>query len=132
MIHIDKTVWNLLNNVPHSSIFKIFIYIAINQPDEGIHGFRTTKIQLAIDLNLKMPTIFQYLKWLEDNLLVQELKLAEDFDFMVNPRFVMNNSDYQERFAEWNRRCNLDSAREVRLRRDRRIRKLRSEKKQKN
>ena len=132
MVSIDKSIWKLISDAPHSSIFKIFIYIAINQPDEGIHGFRTTKIQLSIDLNLKMPTIFQYLKWLEDNLLVQELKLAEDFDFMVNPRFVMNNSDYQERFAEWNRRCNLDSAREVRLRRERRIRKLRSEKKQKN
>ena len=114
MIHIDKT------------------FFATNQPDEGIRGLHYTKIQLAIDLNLKLPTIFKALKWLEDNLLVQELKLAEDFDFMVNPRFVMNNSDYQERFAEWNSRCNLDSAREVRLRRDRRIRKIRSEKKQKN
>ena len=65
-------------------------------------------------------------------MLIQELKMAEDFDFMSNPRFVMNNSDYNERFAEWNRRCNLDSAREVRLRKERRIRQLRIEKKQKN
>ena len=132
MIHIDKAVFNRLNNAPTALTVKIFFYIALNQPDEGIRGLRYTKIQLAIDLNLNIRSIFNALKWLEDNLLVQELKLAEDFDFMVNPRFVMNNSDYQERFAEWNRRCNLDSAREVRLRRERRIRKLRSEKKQKN
>ena len=132
MIHIDKSVFNLLNNAPTALTVKIFFYIALNQPDEGIRGFRYTKIQLSFDLKLKLPTIFKALKWLEDNLLVQELKLAEDFDFMVNPRFVMNNSDYQERFAEWNRRCNLDSAREVRLRKERRIRKLRIEKKQKN
>ena len=132
MIHIDKSVFNILNNAPTALTVKIFFYIALNQPQDGIRGFRTTKIQLSIDLNLKMTTIFKSLHWLEDNLLVQELKLAEDFDFMVNPRFVMNNSDYQERFAEWNRRCNLDSAREVRLRRERRIRKLRMEKKQKN
>ena len=132
MVSIDKNVFKILNDAPYSSIFKIFFYIALNQPDEGIHGYRTTKIQLAIDLNLKMPTIFQYLKWLEDNLLVQELKMAEDFDFMANPVFVMNNSDKNERFAEWNRRCNLDSARELRLRKDRKIRQRRLEKKQKN
>ena len=123
---------SIIKDAPNGSELKIFLYIALNQPPDGIRGFRTTKIQLSFDLKLKLPTIFKALKWLEDNLLVQELKLAEDFDFMVNPRFVMNNSDYQERFAEWNRRCNLDSAREVRLRKERRIRKLRNEKKQKN
>lgn len=132
MISIDKKLWNLLSDAPTANIVKIFLFIALNQPDEGIHGFRTTKIQLAIDLNLKQTKIFTSLKWLEDNLLVQELKMAEDFDFMVNPVFVMNNSDKNERFAEWNRRCNLDSARELRLRRDRRIRQRRLEKKQKN
>ena len=132
MISIDKKLWNLLSDAPTANILKIFLFIALNQPDEGIHGFRTTKIQLAIDLNLKQTKIFTSLKWLEDNLLVQELKMAEDFDFMVNPVFVMNNSDKNERFAEWNRRCNLDSARELRLRKDRKIRQRRLEKKQKN
>lgn len=132
MVSIDKNVFKILNDAPYSSTFKIFFYIALNQPDEGVHGLRTTKEQLAIDLNLKIRTIFDALKWLEDNLLVQELKMAEDFDFMVNPVFVMNNSDKNERFAEWNRRCNLDSARELRLRKDRKIRQRRLEKKQKN
>ena len=132
MISIDKNVWKILSDAPTSNIIKIFLYISLNQPDEGIFGYRTTKIQLEIDLNSSNTSIFRNLKWLKDNLLIQELKMAEDFDFMANPRFVMNNSDFQERFAEWNRRCNLDSAREVRLRRERRIRKLRSEKKQKN
>lgn len=132
MISVDKSVWNLLNDAPHSSIFKIFLYIAINQPDEGISGFRTTKIQLEIDLNLKQAMIFRSLKWLKENLLIQELKLADDCDFMANPRFVMNNCDQNERFEEWNRRCNLDSARELRLRRQRKILQLRKEKKQKN
>ena len=132
MISIDKSVLKLLDDAPNPSVYKIFLFIALNQPDEGIYGFRFTKDDLIAHLNSSKTAIFRDLKWLKDNLLVQELKLAEDFDFMVNPRFVMNNSDYQERFAEWNRRCNLDSAREVRLRRERRIRKLRSEKKQKN
>ena len=129
MISIDKSVLKLLNDAPSNSICKIFLFIALNQPDDGIRGFRYTKDDLISDLHSSKTSVFRDLKWLKDNLLIQELKLAEDFDFMANPRFVMNNSDYQERFAEWNRRCNLDSAREVRLRRERRIRKLRSEKK---
>ena len=129
MISIDKSVLKLLNDAPSNSICKIFLFIALNQPDDGIRGFRYTKDDLISDLHSSKTSVFRDLKWLKDNLLIQELKLAEDFDFMANPRFVMNNSDYQERFAEWNRRCNLDSAREVRLRHERRIRKLRSEKK---
>ncbi len=132
MISIDKNIWKLLLDAPNAYTIKIFLWIATHQPDEGTHGYISNKLQLQINLQENRTNIFRALKWLEDNLLVQELKLAEDFDFMVNPRFVMNNSDYQERFAEWNRRCNLDSAREVRLRKERRIRKLRSEKKQKN
>ena len=129
MISIDKSVLKLLNDAPSNSICKIFLFIALNQPDDGIRGFRYTKDDLISDLHSSKTSVFRDLKWLKDNLLIQELKLAEDFDFMANPRFVMNNSDYNERFAEWNRRCNLDSAREVRLRKQRRIRKLRSEKK---
>ena len=129
MISIDKSVLKLLNDAPNHSVCKIFLFIALNQPDEGIYGFRFTKDDLIAHLNSSKTAIFRDLKWLKDNLLVQELKLAEDFDFMANPRFVMNNSDYNERFAEWNRRCNLDSAREVRLRKERRLRKLRNDKK---
>ena len=129
MISIDKSVLKLLNDAPNPSVYKIFLFIALNQPDECIYGFRFTKDDLIAHLNSSKTSIFRDLKWLKDNLLVQELKLAEDFDFMANPRFVMNNSDYNERFAEWNRRCNLDSAREVRLRKERRLRKLRNAKK---
>ena len=129
MISIDKSVLKLLNDAPSNSICKIFLFIALNQPDDGIRGFRYTKDDLISDLHSSKTSVFRDLKWLKDNLLIQELKMADDFDFMANPRFVMNNSDYNERFAEWNRRCNLDSAREVRLRKQRRLRKLRSEKK---
>ena len=130
MISIDKNVWKLLSDAPKANTIKIFFWIATHQPDEGSHGYRTTKIQLEIDLNLKKTQIFDSLRWLEDNSLIQELKMAEDFDFMANPVYVMNNSDQKERFAEWNRRCNLDTARELRLRRERRIRQRRIEKKQ--
>ena len=130
MISIDKNVWNLLNDAPTASTVKIFFFIATNQPDEGITGFRSTKIQLQLDLKLSKTSIFSDLKWLKDNLLIQEIKQVEDFDFMANPYFVMNNSDPQARKDEWKRRCRLDIQRELRLREKHRRQQLKNANKQ--
>lgn len=130
MLHIENRLWNILIDAPRPSIFKTFLYIALNQPDDGIHGFVIDKIQLAINLNLSQPTLFRDLKWLKDNLLIQELKLLESADFMVNPYLVMNNSERDARIAEWSRRQRLDVVREQRLRKERRLRQFRKAKKQ--
>ena len=130
MISIDKNVWRILNTVSTANTIKIFFYIALNQPDEGITGFRITKIQLAIDLNLKKAMIFRSLKWLKDKMLIQELKMAADFDFMANPYYVMNNSDQKERIAEWSRRQKLDMERENRLFKEKQRKELRKAKNQ--
>lgn len=132
MISIDNSVWNLLGDAPDLLTVKIFFFIATNQPEIGLHGFQTTKIQLQIDLKSSQTSIFRSIKWLKEKILIQELKLVEKSDFMASPFFVMNNSDKNARIAEWNRRQSLDIQRERRLRRDRRLRQLRNEKKQKN
>jgi len=128
MFFNEDVLLKRIKDAPNGSEVKIFLYIALNQPSEGIRGFQTTKQQLSYDLNLKIRTIFDSLRWLKDEMFVQELKLVDCSDFMVNPLFVMNNSDRDERIKEWNRRCNLDSAREVRLRKERRRRELRKAK----
>ena len=128
MISIDKSVFNLLNDAPNNSTIKTFFFIALNQPSDGVHGLVTTKSELAVALNLSKTYIFRDLKWLKDNLLIQELKFVEDFDYMVNPRFVMNNSDFQERLDEWNRRCRLDIQHELELKRKRRLKQAKLQK----
>lgn len=130
MIFDAEKLINKLKDAPNGSEIKIFLYIALNQPSEGIRGFITTKKQLAIDLKLKQTAIFTSLRWLKSEMFIQELKLVSYSDFMVNPRFVMNNSDFKERMTEWNRRCNLDSAREVRLRKEKRRRELKKQNQQ--
>ena len=125
-----KTPFNLLNNAPTASTVKIFFFIALNQPEEGIRGYETTKIQLAVDLNLKKSIIFRDLHWLEENILINEIKQVETVDFMANPYYVMNNSDPQARKDEWKRRCRLDIQREIRLKKERRIREWRKASKQ--
>ena len=128
MISVDKNVFNLLNDAPTASTVKVFFFIALNQPDEGVHGLKITKEELAETLNLSRTYIFRDLKWLKDNLLIQELKFFDGFDYMANPRFVMNNSDFQDRLNEWNRRCRLDIQHELDLKRKRRIRSAKSQK----
>lgn len=128
MISIDKDVFNLLIDAPNNSTVKVFFFIALNQPDEGVHGLRTTKEQLAGTLNAGKSSIFRDLKWLKDNLLIQEIKFVEDFDYMANPRFVMNNSDFNDRMNEWNRRCRIDIQHELELKRKRRLKAARIQK----
>ena len=128
MISIDKSVFNILNDAPFNSTVKVFFFIALNQPEEGIHWLRITKEQLAVSLNLSRTYIFRDLKWLKDNLLIQEIKFVEDFDYMANPRWVMNNSDFNERKSEWDRRCRIDIQHELDLKRKRRLKLARQQK----
>ena len=128
MISVDKNVFNLLNDAPTASTVKVFFFIALNQPEDSLHGLITTKEELAGTLNLSRASIFRDLKWLKDNLLIQELKFIDSFDYMANPRFVMNNSDFQDRLNEWNRRCRLDIQHELELKRKRRLKALKMQK----
>ena len=128
MISVDKNVFNLLNDAPTASTVKVFFFIALNQPEDSLHGLITTKEELAGTLNLSRASIFRDLKWLKDNLLIQELKFVDSFDYMANPRFVMNNSDFQDRLNKWNRRCRLDIQHELDLKRKRRLKALKMQK----
>ena len=94
----------------------------MNQPQDGIKGFRVNKKQLQTDLKLSRTVFFDSLRWLKDNLVVQELKLALESDFMVNPVIVMNNCNSDERIT--------DSAREIRLRKEKRRRELKKQNQQ--
>ena len=114
----------LFNDAPNPHIIKIFFYILIHQPLDGSRGFKINKLQLQFDLKLSRTIFFTSMHWLKDNLFIQELKIGEEFDFMVNPYIFMNDGDRDERIKEWNRRCKLDSARELRLKREKRRREL--------
>ena len=108
MIFDDERTSRTINNAPNSHIVKIFFWLAFHQPQDGIHGYISTKPQLAYDLKLGRTVFFESLHWLKDNLVIHELKYIDHSDFMVNPYIVMNNSDRNERIKEWSRRVRLD------------------------
>ena len=121
MIFDDRRTLRTINDAPEPEILKIFFYLAFHQPQDGIRGYVIDKTQLNYDLNLSRTKFFNALRWLKDNLVVNELKLDLDSDFMVNPYIVMNNGDRDARIAEWVRRCKLDNAK-IRKNRERRRR----------
>ncbi len=110
-----------INEAPNDLTIKIFLYLAMKQPDDGIRGYVINKKQLQYDLKLTRTVFFDSLRWLRENIVVNELKLVGESDFMVNPYIVMNNGDRDARIAEWVRRCKLDNAK-IRKNRERRRR----------
>ena len=110
-----------INEAPNDFTIKIFLYLAMKQPKDGIKGYVIEKSQLQSDLKLGKSTFFNSLQWLKENLVVNELKILYESDFMVNPYIVMNNGDRDARIAEWSRRVKLDDAR-IKKNRERRRR----------
>jgi len=108
MVFDEIRTLRTINEAPNDFTIKIFFYLAINQPQDGIRGYKIEKSQLQYDLKLGKSTFFNSLRWLKKNLVVNELKLVLESDFMVNPYIVMNNGDRDARIDEWRRRINLD------------------------
>ncbi|MBQ3451803.1 MAG: hypothetical protein IJG32_06040 [Selenomonadaceae bacterium] len=127
MILDDERTLRILKDAPNAHIIKIFFWIAFHQPQDGIYGYKIPKSQIAGDLKLGRTVLFDSLHWLKNNLFIQELKIDEESDFMVNPNVVMNNSDFKDRMNEWNRRCKLDIQREIRLKKEKRRRELKKQ-----
>ena len=121
MIFDDRRTLRTINEAPNPNILKIFFYLAFHQPNDGIRGYTIDKTQLQYDLKLGRATFFNCLRWLKENLVVNEIKLVGESDFMVNPYIVMNNGDRDARIAEWARRVRLDNAK-IRKNRERRRR----------
>ena len=121
MIFDDIRTLRTINDAPNPNILKIFFYLAFHQPQDGITGYKIEKSQLQYDLKLTRTVFFDSLRWLKENLVVNELKLVGYSDFMVNPYIVMNNGDKDARIAEWNRRVRLedDKIRKIRERKRR-------------
>lgn len=111
----------IISEAPNDFTIKMFFYLALNQPQDGIKGYKVEKTQLRFDLKLGKSTFFNSLKWLKENLIVNELKYEFESDFMVNPYIAVNNGDRDARIAEWRRRVKLDDDR-IKKNRERRRR----------
>ena len=127
MIFDDRSTLRTVNDAPNSDCIKIFLYLACNQPQDGIRGFQVDKNQLNYDLKLSRTKFYKALHWLKENAVVNEIKQVYESDFMVNPYIVMNNCDREARIAEWNRRCDIAINKKIAARRRKRLRELKKQ-----
>ena len=116
-----------VNDAPNDFAIKIFLYLAIKQPSDGIRGYTIDKKQLQFDLKLTRTVFFDSLRWLKENTVVNELKMVGYSDFMVNPYIVMNNGDRDDRIAEWSRRIKLQDDKDKKNRERKRKSELRKQ-----
>ena len=127
MFFDDRRTLRTIEDATDDHIIKIFFYLAFHQPQDGTKGYVIDKTQLQFDLKLGRTNFLVSLRWLKENSIVDELKLLEASDFMVNPYIVMNNGDRNERIAEWSRRQHLYIEKTIRNRKRRRREQLKKQ-----
>ena len=96
----------LLKNT-NATVIRVFLYIAHRQgfgDNDGIYGYRCTRQHLADILRVNRKTIFDALKYLEDNFLVVENRFEGQLEFMVNPDYITIGSNRKKRDQVWSER----------------------------
>ena len=95
-----------LEKVTSGATVRLFLYIAHHQNYgvDGVYGFRTTQKYLTAVLGLDRMTVYRALKYLKENFLVNELKIAGMTEYMVNPDYVTIGADKKARVREWSQR----------------------------
>ena len=112
MVNYSERCVEFVKKHSTGSILQIFFYLALNQDSNSenvIGGFKCTKKHLQDELKLRKSTVWSALKYLEDELLVNEAIINGQTEFMVNPYYVMVGDDREKRIAEWKRRVTLDN-----------------------
>ena len=100
----------LLKNTPQASILRVFFWLALNTHEQT--GFvRTTRKYLAQMLNMDVKTLYDALKWLQNNYIVHRKRCKGYFEFMISPYYVEWGNDKQARLDEWNNCWRLSNQR---------------------
>lgn len=99
-----------LCRVSTGSIVRVFLYIAHNQSygENGQFGFRCSHKHIEQALRLDRTTVWDALKYLKDNRLVNETRVDGCPEFMVNPDYVTIGADKKLRVRVWQSRCGIN------------------------
>jgi len=98
----------LLKNPPQAATLRVFFWLALNiHPQTGF--VRTTRKYLAQFLNMDEKTLYNSIKWLQDNYLVHRTRCSGYFEFMISPYYVEWGDNKQARLDEWNNRWRISN-----------------------
>lgn len=110
VISYTEKMCDFLSKVRAGSIVRTFLYIAHHQSygTDGVQfGYRCSHSHLARVLKLDRSTLWEALKYLQENFLLNVFRVDGQVEFMVNPNYVTIGSDKKARVREWNRRWEL-------------------------
>lgn len=106
VISYTEKMSDFLLKVKTGSIVRVFLYIAHHQNygANGVFGYRCSHKYLQQIFGMDKSTLWEALKYLKENFLINESKIEGATEFMVNPQYVTMGSDKKARVNEWNRR----------------------------
>lgn len=103
VLSYTEKISDFILKVEQASVLRVFFYIAHHQHHE-LGGYKCSRKHLAEVLNMNPKTVYDALKWLQDNYLVNESRVDGQLEFMVNPQYVTVGADKKKRLALWNSR----------------------------
>lgn len=106
VISYTAKMCEFLRKCAAGSHVRLFVYLAHNQGygDNGVFGYRCDRKYLMTLLSIDRKTLYNALKYLQDNVLVLETRIDGQSEFMVNPNYVTVGRDKRARMTEWNNR----------------------------
>ena len=112
VISYTEKMCEFLEKCSTGATVRVFLYIAHHQgfgnggvvAADNQFGYRCTHKFLQQVLRLDRKSVYNALKSLKDNFLVNETKINGASEFMVNPNYVTVGTNKKERMAVWNSR----------------------------
>lgn len=107
VISYTEKMCEFISKCSTGSIVRVFLYIAHHQnygTDGKTFGYRCSHKYLQQVLHIDKSTLWDALKYLKDNFLVNVMTIEGYTEFMVNPAYVTIGSDKKTRMKEWSRR----------------------------
>lgn len=95
-----------IKNTSTPAILRVFMYLANHQGYgiDGVFGYRCSRQHICDALKITRKSVYSALEYLIDQFLVNEIRIAGVYEYMVNPAYVSVGSNANARKKEWNQR----------------------------
>ena len=115
VLSYTEKMCEFLERTKHGATVRVFLYIAHHQNygNDGVFGYRCSHKFLRQALRLDRKSIYNALKELKDEYLVNEIVVDGVSEFMVNPQYVTIGIDKKIRTRVWNKRWEMENRKRV-------------------
>ena len=92
-----------IKTTTNPTVIRLFLYLAHHQGYgvDGVFGYRCSRQHLRDTLHVTRKSVYSALDYLFDKFLVNEIRVAGVYEYMVNPDFITVGTDKKQRVREW-------------------------------